>query len=93
VLIGFIVVMQRAAMAGPPDIVVATPARISACITNELLSPSGLKDCLSTLVLDEVCACDLNLSVKWWILVFFLFQGHLTTYQRFASCLSMLTEK
>ncbi|CAM6090316.1 unnamed protein product [Calypogeia fissa] len=49
----------RAAMAGPPDIVVATPARISACISNDLLSPSALQSSLSTLVLDEA---DLLLS-------------------------------
>ncbi|KAL3682380.1 hypothetical protein R1sor_000402 [Riccia sorocarpa] len=50
---------MTAAMAGPPDVVVATPARISACIQNEILLPSALRDSLSTLVLDEA---DLLLS-------------------------------
>ncbi|BFI39941.1 hypothetical protein AXG93_3569s1110 [Marchantia polymorpha subsp. ruderalis] len=48
-----------AAMAGPPDVVVATPARISVCIQNEILQPSALQHSLSTLVLDEA---DLLLS-------------------------------
>lgn len=49
----------RAAMVGPPDIVVATPACIATCISKNILQPSSLEESLSTLVLDEA---DLLLS-------------------------------
>lgn len=49
----------RAAMVGPPDIVVATPACIATCISKNILQSSSLEESLSTLVLDEA---DLLLS-------------------------------
>lgn len=49
----------RAAMVGPPDIVVATPACIATCLSKNILQPSSLEESLSTLVLDEA---DLLLS-------------------------------
>jgi ATP-dependent RNA helicase DDX56/DBP9 len=48
------VILQRAAMVGPPDIVVATPACIATCISKNILQSSSLEESLSTLVLDEV---------------------------------------
>lgn len=49
----------RAAMVGPPDIVVATPACIGTCISKNILQSSSLEESLATLVLDEA---DLLLS-------------------------------
>ncbi|KAL4181697.1 hypothetical protein AMTRI_Chr12g238680 [Amborella trichopoda] len=49
----------RAALAGPPDIVVTTPACISTCLSKDVLQASDLQCSLSTLVLDEA---DLLLS-------------------------------
>eukprot|EP01018_Ginkgo_biloba_P036705 Gb_38528 [translate_table: standard] len=49
----------RAALVGPPDIVVATPACVATCIGKKILQASSLQDSLSTLVLDEA---DLLLS-------------------------------
>lgn len=49
----------RAAMVGPPDIVVATPACIATCISKNILQSSSLEESLATLVLDEA---DLLLS-------------------------------
>jgi ATP-dependent RNA helicase DDX56/DBP9 len=43
----------KSAMARIPDILVATPARVAACVTHNVLQPSVLQECLSTLVLDE----------------------------------------
>lgn len=49
----------RATLAGPPDILVATPAGISKCISSAVLTPKSIEDSLSILVLDEA---DLLLS-------------------------------
>ena len=43
----------KSALARVPDILVATPARIAACITYKALHPASLQSSLSTLVLDE----------------------------------------
>ncbi|XXG48879.1 hypothetical protein AAC387_Pa02g3206 [Persea americana] len=50
---------MRAALAGPPDILVATPACVSTCISKEALLTTSLQESLSILVLDEA---DLLLS-------------------------------
>ncbi|WOK92252.1 hypothetical protein Cni_G00943 [Canna indica] len=50
---------MRTALAGPPDILVSTPACISTCIAKGALQTSSIKDSLSMLVLDEA---DLLLS-------------------------------
>ncbi|XP_008790268.1 DEAD-box ATP-dependent RNA helicase 16 isoform X2 [Phoenix dactylifera] len=50
---------MRTALAGPPDIVVSTPACISTCMSKGVLQTSNIKDSLSLLVLDEA---DLLLS-------------------------------
>ncbi|XP_010936191.1 DEAD-box ATP-dependent RNA helicase 16 isoform X2 [Elaeis guineensis] len=47
------------ALAGPPDIVVSTPACISTCMSKGVLRTSNVKDSLSLLILDEA---DLLLS-------------------------------
>jgi len=44
----------RAAMVGPPDIVVATPACIGTCISKNILQSSSLEESLATLVLNEI---------------------------------------
>ncbi|KAL5988303.1 DEAD-box ATP-dependent RNA helicase 16 [Asimina triloba] len=49
----------RAALGGPPDILVSTPACIATCISKEVLQIKSLQDSLSILVLDEA---DLLLS-------------------------------
>ncbi|KAJ3672819.1 hypothetical protein LUZ60_006193 [Juncus effusus] len=46
-------------LAGPPNIIVTTPACISTCISKGILKPSFIKDSLSILILDEA---DLLLS-------------------------------
>ncbi|KAJ7206150.1 hypothetical protein O6H91_Y484400 [Diphasiastrum complanatum] len=48
----------RAALVGPPEIVVTTPASLASCLSNKTLSPASLVS-LSVLVLDEA---DLLLS-------------------------------
>ncbi|CAI5467776.1 unnamed protein product [Closterium sp. Yama58-4] len=45
--------LQRAAMERRPDVVVATPARMAACVAEGVLSPSALKTHLAVMVLDE----------------------------------------
>ncbi|KAG1341849.1 DEAD-box ATP-dependent RNA helicase 16 [Cocos nucifera] len=50
---------QSMALAGPPDIVVSTPACISTCMSKGVLQTSNIKDSLSLLILDEA---DLLLS-------------------------------
>ncbi|KAL5724821.1 RNA helicase [Ranunculus cassubicifolius] len=49
----------QATLAGPPDILVSTPACISTCISKNVLSTKSIADTLSILVLDEA---DLLLS-------------------------------
>lgn len=44
---------MRTALAGPPDILVSTPACIHACFSNSILQPKAVQDSLSMLVLDE----------------------------------------
>lgn len=43
----------KMALARVPDILVATPARIAACISQNVILPAVLQECLSMLVLDE----------------------------------------
>ena len=43
----------KMALARVPDILVATPARIAACVSQNVLLPSVLQESLSMLVLDE----------------------------------------
>lgn len=45
---------QRTALAGPPDILVSTPACIQTCFSKGVLHPTSVQDSLSMLVLDEV---------------------------------------
>ncbi|XP_042490530.1 DEAD-box ATP-dependent RNA helicase 16-like [Macadamia integrifolia] len=49
----------RAALSGPPDVLVSTPACISTCMSGDVLQPKSLQDSLSILVMDEA---DLLLS-------------------------------
>lgn len=49
----------RAALAGPPDIVISTPACLAMCILEKIIRVSSLQERLSSLVLDEA---DLLLS-------------------------------
>ncbi|KAL6961307.1 DEAD-box ATP-dependent RNA helicase 16 [Sarracenia purpurea var. burkii] len=49
----------RTALAGPPDILVATPACMQTCFSKGVLDPTSVQDSLSILVLDEA---DLLLS-------------------------------
>ncbi|XP_052196143.1 DEAD-box ATP-dependent RNA helicase 16 [Diospyros lotus] len=49
----------RTALAGPPDILVSTPACIQTCFSKGVLHPTSVQDSLSMLVLDEA---DLLLS-------------------------------
>lgn len=41
-------------MAGPPDILVSTPACLQSCFSKGVLLPASVQDSLSFLVLDEV---------------------------------------
>lgn len=41
-------------MAASPDVLVATPGRVAACIREGTLTVAGLQQSLETLVLDEV---------------------------------------
>ncbi|GAQ77617.1 hypothetical protein KFL_000010660 [Klebsormidium nitens] len=50
---------QKAVMAASPDVLVATPGRVAACIREGTLTVAGLQQSLETLVLDEA---DLLLS-------------------------------
>ncbi|GFZ18839.1 P-loop containing nucleoside triphosphate hydrolases superfamily protein [Actinidia rufa] len=50
---------QSTALAGPPDILVSTPACIQSCFSKGVLRPTSVQDSLSMLVLDEA---DLLLS-------------------------------
>ncbi|XP_077238452.1 P-loop containing nucleoside triphosphate hydrolases superfamily protein [Tasmannia lanceolata] len=50
---------MRTALAGPPDILVSTPACISTCMSKDTLQAASLQDSLTILVLDEA---DLLLS-------------------------------
>jgi ATP-dependent RNA helicase DDX56/DBP9 len=43
----------KMALARVPDVLVATPARIAACISQNVILPAVLQECLSMLVLDE----------------------------------------
>ncbi|KAG6470946.1 hypothetical protein ZIOFF_072034 [Zingiber officinale] len=54
-----LILLQKTALAGPPDIVVSTPACISTSISKGVLQASSIKDSLSMLILDEA---DLLLS-------------------------------
>ncbi|KAI3958856.1 hypothetical protein MKX01_023532 [Papaver californicum] len=49
----------RAALAGPPDILVSTPACISTCLSSDALKTNSIQESLQLLVLDEA---DLLLS-------------------------------
>ncbi|KAL3526916.1 hypothetical protein ACH5RR_011572 [Cinchona calisaya] len=49
----------RTALAGPPDILVSTPACVHTCLSNGVLQPKAVNDSLSIIVLDEA---DLLLS-------------------------------
>ncbi|CAI9111230.1 OLC1v1011404C1 [Oldenlandia corymbosa var. corymbosa] len=49
----------RTALAGPPDILVSTPACIRTCLSNGILQPKAVQESLSIIVLDEA---DLLLS-------------------------------
>jgi hypothetical protein len=51
---GVVVLLQKAVMASSPDVLVATPGRIAACIREGSLTVAGLQQGLETLVLDEV---------------------------------------
>ena len=48
--------MQRAALAGPPDILVSTPACVAKCLSACVLQSASVADSLEMLVLDEVRA-------------------------------------
>ncbi|XP_057542510.1 DEAD-box ATP-dependent RNA helicase 16 isoform X2 [Amaranthus tricolor] len=50
---------QKQALAGPPDILVSTPACVHTCLSTGALQPNAIQDSLSMLVLDEA---DLLLS-------------------------------
>ncbi|KAI5653266.1 hypothetical protein M9H77_30453 [Catharanthus roseus] len=43
----------KATLAGPPDILVSTPACIQTCLSSGILQPKAVQDSLSMLVLDE----------------------------------------
>ena len=45
---------QRAALQGSPDLVVATPGRVAACLRDGIITSDALQQGLSMLVLDEV---------------------------------------
>lgn len=46
--------LQKTALAGPPDILVSTPACLQSCFSKGFLLPASVQDSLSFLVLDEV---------------------------------------
>lgn len=46
--------MQRTALAGPPEILVSTPACIKKCLSDGVLQPTSIDSSLEMLVLDEV---------------------------------------
>ncbi|KAK4477435.1 hypothetical protein RD792_016656 [Penstemon davidsonii] len=50
---------MKTALAGPPDIIVSTPACVQTCLSKGMLQSKSLQESLSTLVLDEA---DLLLS-------------------------------
>ncbi|CAO2828147.1 unnamed protein product [Amaranthus hypochondriacus] len=50
---------MKQALAGPPDILVSTPACVHTCLSSGALQPNAIQDSLSMLVLDEA---DLLLS-------------------------------
>lgn len=45
---------QRTTLAGPPEIVVSTPACIQTCLKNGIIQAKAVQDSLSILILDEV---------------------------------------
>lgn len=45
---------QRSTLERQPDVVVATPARIAACLKEGVLHPGDLQEQLQMIVLDEV---------------------------------------
>lgn len=49
----------RAALAGPPDVLISTPACVAKCLSSGILQPASINQSLETLVLDEA---DLLLS-------------------------------
>lgn len=49
----------RAALAGPPDVLISTPACIAKCLSSDVLKAASINQSLETLVLDEA---DLLLS-------------------------------
>ena len=46
--------LQRAALAGPPDILISTPACVAKCLSGGVLQGASISGSLETLVLDEV---------------------------------------
>ena len=46
--------LQQAALTGPPDILVSTPACIQKCLSAGLLATNSINDSLLMLILDEV---------------------------------------
>lgn len=46
--------LQRAALVGPPDVLISTPACIAKCLSGEILQATSINGSLETLVLDEV---------------------------------------
>lgn len=45
---------QRTTLAGPPEIVISTPACIQTCLSNGVIQAKAVQDSLSVLILDEV---------------------------------------
>jgi len=61
--------LQRAALAGPPDILISTPACVAKCLSGGILKAASISESLETLVLDEVkpdaVNCLFRIFVCW----------------------------
>lgn len=59
--------LQRAALAGPPDILISTPACVAKCLSCGVLQAASINASLETLVLDEVKSDIVNCLFKIYI--------------------------
>jgi len=61
--------LQRASLAGTPDILISTPTCIAKCLSGGLLKVESMSESLETLVLDEVkpdaVNCLFRIFVYW----------------------------
>jgi len=65
--------LQRAALAGPPDILISTPTCVAKCLSGGILKADSISESLETLVLDEVkpdlVNCLFRIFVYWLLFI------------------------